>query len=159
MPSQKPFNSTEYFAHVLNSQHRFIRDTIKQLEDLLQHEHYSNAGAQDQLKTIRALILYLGHQLEYHFKTEEEHGIFPDLVQKNPTLQKKVQALFVDHKKLLEEIVAIGDITESVYKNEALDFEKLHTQFNRFKEHLAHHDEHETHLIMDVYNLDIGSMD
>ncbi|MEK7486275.1 MAG: hemerythrin domain-containing protein [Planctomycetota bacterium] len=155
-PTENAFNSTEYFARVLNHQHRFIHETIAQIKELLRYKFHSESGAQDQIKTVRSLLLYLTHQLEYHFRTEEDHGIFPQILQQLPQHEKKVEAIFKEHPELLEEIGSISNFTELLYKNEEVSFASLVERFKHFEQRLTKHDEKETHLVLDIYNLDIG---
>ncbi len=114
-----------------------------------------NASAPD----IARWLSQLRDQLETYFALEEFYGYLEQDEVTNIGVSKKVAKKTKEHESLFLQLSAVVDVAEQIVYHECssdLTIIEVRSQFHRFCEALADHEQDEMELIMQMFNEDIG---
>lgn len=101
----------------------------------------------------------LRDQLETYFALEEFYGYFPQESIGNPVVSRKAQAKTQEHETLYLDLSRVIDLAEQIVYRESADSVNLDTvrsEFEKFCIALAHHEQDEMELVMQLCNQDVG---
>jgi hypothetical protein len=114
-----------------------------------------NASAPD----IARWLSQLRDQLETYFALEEFYGYLEQDEVTNIGVSKMVAKKTKEHESLFLQLSAVVDVAEQIVYHECssdLTIIEVRSQFHRFCEALADHEQDEMELIMQMFNEDIG---
>jgi hypothetical protein len=107
------------------------------------------------------LLGKLRDQLAMHFSLEEAYGYFEDAIDAAPHLSRRAELLRSQHYELYSELCRLVERAEQLLYHETAEAEigRLADDFRRFSERFQQHELHESDLILEAVDDDIGAGD
>jgi hypothetical protein len=125
------------------------------LEDLRNLEAASRAAPREGPGELRARLEATRAHLAEHFRLEEQNGYLEAVRKREPRLERTVQQLAEEHRRLLQALEALID--EARWPR-CLG-EPFQAEVWGWVERVRQHEVRETDLVQDAFNLDLGAED
>jgi hypothetical protein len=141
-----------------------IKDDHHELRQLLHHTAAMlNRPGWMRIEYDRLVELFgkLRDQLAMHFSLEEAYGYFEDAISVAPHLNGRAERLRSQHYELYSELCRLTERAEQLLYHEtpAGRVRQLADDFRRFSERFCQHELHESDLIVEALNEELGAGD
>ena len=136
-------------AEALMRAHLALRKDLGKLEEAARPA--SGAGAAE----LRARLGATRTHVVEHFRFEEENGYLDAVAKREPRLERAVQQLADDHRRLAQSLDAL---VEEARVAPHLD-DTFRGKVLTWMEQLRRHEDRENDLVQDAFNTDIGAED
>jgi hypothetical protein len=122
------------------------------LDDLGQLEQAVGPTSREKLPELRKRLAATQADVTEHFRYEEQNGYMVTVRKKEPRLERQVQLLVEEHRRLAETL-------NGLVKDAGTDEEAFRQKVRAWIESIRQHEAHETEVVQDAFNLDIGAED
>lgn len=137
-----------------------INITLERIDKIFDAVTEHHGDVQKAIPVLKESFTSLRNTLELYFDLQEHHGILEDLKKEHPRIQSFVKSIYEGDNKLLKYFDSLHDELSEFIRNSArADWKMFHQDYLGFVKQLHDHKDKINQLIMDTYNLDIGSCD
>jgi iron-sulfur cluster repair protein YtfE (RIC family) len=142
------------FAKWMQEEYERVRDLTRLLREKLAavpgiHLEEWLAGLRDRFEHLRA-------HLQKHIALEEQDGYLTNVLERRPTLAKRVDLLKHDHTELMQIINDIHHILEGVTPADRLLIQDCSRRIQYVLTEMERHTSDENQLVLSVFTRDIG---
>jgi iron-sulfur cluster repair protein YtfE (RIC family) len=141
----------------LLKEHREIRHTLGRIDAMLAHPPEKEARP-DWLQDLTSRLRTLRPELEEHFASEQEGGLFEEIEREMPGMAETSRRLLHEHQEILERLDDLLD-TASVMPPFDVPFQSFVSRARAFSEGLAAHESRENEILMQALEGGPGALD
>jgi len=142
-------------AYDVLDEHQHIRTLVDRLQGCIDQQ---KDGTDDWLAEVRPLVGELANRIGPHFNGEEAE-FFQDVRQRIPRHAATIDKLIQQHRRLLQDLVALAGRLENLKKASGPDAESWVMDLTRTLRLLSTHEEQENELMLVAYWQDLGEAD
>lgn len=143
---------------VMEEEHHSLRNTFlmiqAKIDDLVAGHLMLN-----QKEELIFLFNYFQKRLAFHFNIEESIGVLNDIRESEPHFYDEVMRMYKEHLNLLHRLKDVFNYLKSSDLDKCEIIETLGEKFTTFLNHLKHHEEQETNLVIKASNTGFGLND
>ncbi len=142
------------FLQEIKDDHHELRQLLHHTGIMLNRPRWMPAD----LSRLVELLSKLRDQVAMHFSLEEAYGYLDDAVDVAPRLSRRAEQLRSEHYDLYSQLCRLADRAEQVLYHETGETElaALAEAFCLFSERFGAHERHESDLIVEALDVDLG---
>jgi hemerythrin-like domain-containing protein len=128
----------------------------KLLDDLSKLEEAARAPAEEGAVELHAELGRIHQHVTAHFRFEEQDGYMEPMRKREPRLERKIQHLGAEHRRLTQSLEALlGEARTATNLTDPSFREKVRA----WVEQVRDHETRENQVVQDAFNLDISAED
>lgn len=149
-----------YYIKELATEDKFIENTLNRIHKIFDAVIHHEGDPFKSAPVLAEALRLLKDSLHKYFDLQEKHGILQDMVKEYPRTQHFVKSIYNgDNQIILNAENLYKEASSFTDETGPEEMQTLYENFFTFVSHLKDHRNRINQLVMDTYNLDIGSCD
>ncbi len=125
------------------------------LEDLRRLENAARSTSPASMAEVRQRLEATRRHIGEHFRFEEQNGYMDAVRQREPRLEREIQQLAEEHRRLEHSLDALREASQTVSSPDAA----FRQEIQHWIKQVRQHESRENDLVMDAFNMDISAED